>query len=303
LRFAISGASGLIGRTLVPSLRLDGHEVTTLVRDRYGLSHSGGEVIWDPNRGDLDFGSLEGCNIFINLSGAGLADRRLSSARKAEVLRSRVGATKLVSQAAAAVASKGGVVVNASAIGFYGDRDDELLTEDSASGSGFLADLCRQWEAATQPAEEAGVRVVHLRTGIVLAKTGGALAKQLPLFRLGLGGTLGTGRQWTSWISLEDEVAVIRHAATGDPSIEGPLNAVSPEPVTNAELTRALARSVHRPAFLKVPSAVLKLAFGSEFAEELLLASQRVVPAKLQASGYAFVDSSLDRALERILAA
>jgi uncharacterized protein (TIGR01777 family) len=257
-------------------------------------------VTWDPDHGELDVGSLDGCNVFVNLSGAPLADRRLSRERKAEVLQSRVRPTNLLAQAAATLASDGGVLVNASAIGFYGDRGDEELTEVSPSGSGFLADLCRQWESATGPAEKAGVRVVHLRTGIVLAREGGALKKQLPLFKLGLGGTLGTGRQWTSWISLADEVAVIRHAVDNS-TLSGPLNAVSPEPITNAGLTKALARAVHRPAFLNIPSPALKLAFGSEFAKELLLVSQRVLPSRLAASGYRFLDSNLDSALETML--
>jgi uncharacterized protein (TIGR01777 family) len=299
VRFALSGASGLIGRALASSLRLDGHEVITLVRGRSENKHD--EVTWDPNQGELDVGSLDGCTVIVNLSGAPLADGRLTPARKVEVHQSRVRATKLLSQAAASILPEGGVLVNASAIGFYGDRGDEELTEKSARGSGFLAELCRDWEAATGPAEQAGIRVVHLRTGIVLAKEGGALKKQLPLFRLGLGGTLGTGRQWTSWISLEDEVAVIRHAV-GNPGVSGPLNTVSPEPVTNAGLTKALARAVHRPAVLKVPAPILKLAFGAEFADELLLVSQRVLPAQLVETGYRFTDEDLESALHSILA-
>jgi uncharacterized protein len=295
---AVSGASGLIGRALVASLRLDGYDVTTLVRA--GNRNQDHQVAWDPSRGELDVSSLDGCNAFVNLSGSPLADGRLSTSRKVEILQSRVRATKLLSQAAASIAP-GGVLVNASAVGIYGDRGDEELTEDSAPGSGLLADLCREWEAATEGAERAGLRVVHLRTGIVLAREGGALKKQVPLFRLGLGGTLGSGRQWTSWISLTDEVGVIRHAVAS-PTVSGPLNAVSPEPVTNAIFTKTLARAVHRPAFFKVPSPVLKLAFGSEFADELLLVSQRVLPAKLAADGYKFTNTSLEAALENILA-
>jgi uncharacterized protein (TIGR01777 family) len=300
VRFALSGGSGLIGAALARSLRLDGHEVTTLVRGR--SRNKDDEVVWDPNRGELDVASLDGCGVIVNLSGAPLADGRLTPARKVEVHQSRVKATTLLSQAAASILPAGGVLVNASAIGFYGDRGDEELTEESSRGSGFLAELCRDWEAATAPAEKAGVRVVHLRTGIVLAKEGGALKKQLPLFRLGLGGSLGTGRQWTSWISLGDEVAVIRHAID-NPGVSGPLNAVSPEPVTNAGFTKVLARAVHRPAVFKVPAPILKVAFGAEFADELLLVSQRVLPAQLAATGFRFTDESLDSAIESILSA
>jgi len=300
LRFVISGASGLVGRALADSLRDDGHEVIRLVRSAPGQSgsagESSGEVRWDPEHGELDPDQLDGCQIFVNLSGAGIGDRRWSAARRDEIVRSRMQPTALLAGAAARLAPRDGVLVSASAVGWYGDRGDEELTEQSAPGTGFLAALCRQWEAATAPAEQAGVRVVHLRSGVVIANEGGALRKQLPLFRLGLGGRLGNGRQWVSWIAIADEVGAIRHAASSA-SLQGPVNAVAPAPVTNAQLTRELAAAVHRPAFFNVPSPVLRVALGSGLATELLLASQRVLPARLLATGYEFATPDLKTAL------
>jgi uncharacterized protein (TIGR01777 family) len=257
-------------------------------------------VAWDPDRGKLDVDALEGCRIFVNLSGAPIGDRRLGERRKDEVVRSRLQPTALLATAAARLAPDEGVLVSASAVGWYGDRGGEVLDEQSAPGSGFLAELCRRWEEATSPAGQAGVRVVHLRSGVVIAREGGALKKQLPLFRLGLGARLGTGRQWVSWISLDDEVGVIRHAAA-DPELVGPVNAVSPQPVTNLELTRAIALAVHRPALLSVPSPVLRAVFGSGVADELLLASQRVHPARLSSAGYRFKTPDIQSALAATL--
>jgi hypothetical protein len=305
LRFVISGASGLIGRALTASLRNDGHEVTVLVRRPLSAPARGGrdprdEVSWDPDRGELDPAALEGCNIFVNLSGAPIGDRRWSEDRRREILNSRLQPTALLAGVAATLAPGDGVLVNASAVGWYGDRGDEELTEKSGPGAGILAALCRRWEEATSPAEDAGLRVAHLRSGVVLARGGGALKKQLPLFRLGLGGRLGKGRQWMSWISLSDEVGAIRHVAT-HPALHGPVNLVAPEPVTNAELTRELARAVHRPAILSVPSPVLKAVFGPGLATELLLVSQRVLPTRLLETGYKFESPDLDRALTAVL--
>ncbi len=257
-------------------------------------------MAWDPDRGKLDVDALEGCQIFVNLSGAPIGDRRLSEHRKDEVVRSRLQPTALLADAAARLAPGVGVLVSASAVGWYGDRGDEVLDEQSAPGSGFLAELCRRWEEATAPAEQAGVRVVHLRSGVVIAREGGALRKQLPLFRLGLGARLGTGNQWVSWISLGDEVGVIRRAAE-NPELVGPVNAVSTEPVTNLELTRAIARAVHRPALLSVPSPVLRAVFGRDVADELLLTSQRVHPARLSSAGYRFETPDIQSALSATL--
>jgi hypothetical protein len=238
--------------------------------------------------------------VFVNLSGAPIGDHRWSTERKDEIVRSRVDPTQLLARVAATLAPDDGVLVNASAVGWYGDRGDEELDEKSAPGTGFLADLCRQWEQATVPAEQAGLRVVHLRTGVVITREGGALKRQLPLFRLGLGGTLGTGRQWVSWISLADEVGAIRHAAL-NPALRGPVNVVAPEPVTNAELTRELGRALHRPAHLNVPSPILRAAFGSGLAKELLLASQRVHPIRLLATGFRFATPDLVSAFAKTM--
>lgn len=305
MRFAISGATGLIGRRLAQDLRGDGHEVTSLVRTKRDPHRMNGkalrsEVTWDPDRAQLDPDALDGCEVFVSLSGAPIGERRWSQKRRNEIIRSRVLPTALLADAAARLAPSGGVLISVSAVGFYGDRGDEVLTEESAPGVGFLAALCREWEAATAPAERAGLRVVHLRSGVVISRDGGALKKQLPLFRLGLGGRLGTGRQWVSWILLDDEVNVIRHAAR-EPSLEGPLNAVAPEPVTNGQLTHVLARALHRPALLNVPSPLLRIAFGSGLATELLLASQRVTPVRLLATGYEFQAPDLGSALARAI--
>jgi uncharacterized protein len=304
LRFAIGGASGLIGRALTASLRGDGHDVTVLVRRTAarvpGDRHPDDEAVWDPEEGHLDTAALEGCRIFVNLSGAPIGDRRWSERRKEELERSRLRPTALLARAAAELAPGDGVLLSASAVGWYGDRGDEELTERSSPGTGVLPELCRRWEEATSEADEAGVRVVHLRSGVVMTREGGALKKQLPLFRLGLGGRLGTGRQWVSWISLVDEVGAIRHAAA-NAALRGPVNVVAPLPVTNAELTRELARGVHRPALLHVPSSVLRVAFGSGLANELMLASQRVLPARLVETGYEFKTPDIESALAAVL--
>jgi uncharacterized protein (TIGR01777 family) len=319
VRFVISGASGLIGRAVTAGLVDDGHEVIWLVRQAGGGPRRPGggprgpgggsrrpgegqvkEVAWNPDRGEVDVDGLEGCRVFVNLSGAPIGDRRLRERRKDEVVRSRLQPTALLATAAAKLAPGEGVLVSASAVGWYGDRGDEVLDEQSAPGSGFLAELCRRWEEATAPAGHAGVRVVHLRSGVVIAREGGALKKQLPLFRLGLGARLGTGRQWVSWISLDDEVGAIRRAAA-DPELVGAVNAVSPQPVTNLELTRAIALAVHRPALLSIPSPVLRTVFGPGVADELLLASQRVHPARLSSAGYLFKTPDIQSALTATL--
>jgi uncharacterized protein (TIGR01777 family) len=300
--FVLSGASGLIGKGLVTSLQADGHEVRILVRRQTRSTAGPGpiEVSWDPAKGELDPAQVEGCRFFVNLSGAPIGDQRWSHSRKEELLRSRVDTTRLIARTVATVAGNDGVLLNASAVGYYGDRANEELTEQSASGAGFLPDLCRQWEQATEPAQGAGVRVVNLRSGIVIAGQGGALGKQLRLFRLGLGGRLGAGRQWVSWITIEDEIGAIRYALS-EPSLSGPVNSVAPGAVTNAELTKQLARALHRPALLTVPPAALRIAFGTGLANELILASQRVLPTKLSSSGFVFTSPDLRSALDRTL--
>lgn len=237
---------------------------------------------------------LENIPAAIHLSGANLAARRWTPAFRSELLASRVGSTRALALTLAALRHPPQVLLAASAIGFYGNRGEEILTETSASGSGFMADLCRQWEAAAQPAVEAGIRVVHMRLGIVLGP-GGALSRMLPVFRLGLGGPLGSGRQWMSWISLPDAVAAILFALQ-TPALDGPVNLTAPEPVTNAVFTRVLARALHRPAVLPAPAFALRLALG-EMADEALLASTRVLPARLTSEGFVFQHPVLDRAL------
>jgi len=234
------------------------------------------------------------------MAGAGIGDHRWTDARRQEIMASRVGPTRLLAGIAAHLDPVPGVLVSASAIGYYGDRGDEILTEESAPGEGFLADVCRAWEDATAPAGD-WMRVVHLRTGVVLSALGGALAKQLPLFRLGLGGRLGSGRQYTSWITLDDEVSAIRRALEDD-RLTGPLNATAPNPVTNAELTRALGRALHRPTLLTVPRPALAVVLGGEMSRELLLGGQRVHPARLIALGHTFAHPDIDSALDAVLA-
>jgi len=304
VRVLLSGSHGLIGSELAAYLPAAGHDVVRLVRrspSAAGDVPTGpGETRWDIEAGSMDPGALEGVDAVVHLAGEGIAAHRWSSAHKRRVLDSRVRGTRLLAEAAAGAASRPTVFVSASAVGFYGDRGDEELTEESLPGAGFLAGVCSQWEAATEPAESAGVRVVHLRSGIVLSPKGGALARQLPLFRLGLGGRLGSGRQWMSWVSLDDEVGAIVHALA-EPGLRGPLNVTAPQPVTNAELTRALARVLRRPALARAPGAALSAVLGSEMAKEMLLAGQRVLPAKLSATGYRFGHPELEPALRHLL--
>ncbi|MGH9093285.1 MAG: TIGR01777 family oxidoreductase, partial [Acidimicrobiales bacterium] len=260
-------------------------------------------VAWDPAAGTVDRDALQRLGPFtavVHLAGAGIGDRRWTGGRRRELVASRVGPTRLLAGVVAAMDPPPEVLVSASAVGFYGDRGDEELSEDSAGGTGFLADLCRDWELAAATVADR-VRVVHLRSGIVLDAGGGALARQLPLFRLGLGGRLGSGRQYTSWITLEDEVAVVRRAVQDD-RLAGPVNAVAPDPVTNAELARALGGALHRPALLPVPRPALELALGAGMAREMVLASQRVLPARLAAAGHGFAHPTIDLALAAVLA-
>jgi uncharacterized protein (TIGR01777 family) len=251
--------------------------------------------------GSIDAGALEGAHAVVHLAGAGLGDRRWSAVRRAEIVSSRVQATSVLARALAELSRPPTVLVSASAVGFYGSRGDEELTEDSAPGHGFLAQLCREWEDATEPVTEAGVRVVRLRSGVVLSPHGGALARQLPLFRLGVGGRLGSGRQWLSWISLSDEVGAILRAIV-DPALHGPLNATAPAPVTNRDFTAALGRALHRPTVLAVPGIALKIALGPDLAAEMVLAGQRVLPARLTGAGYRFDHPDIDTALAALFA-
>ena len=291
MRIAVTGASGFLGSALVPALRADGHEVMRFVR---GAAAGPDERPWDPAARRLDPAHVADLDAVIHLAGAGVADKRWTEQRKAVVLDSRVDGTTTVAQAMAE-AQGPRILLSSSAIGWYGDTGDRVVDETAPSGRGFLADVCRQWEEATAPAEAAGIRVAHLRTGIVLSGDGGALAPQLRVARLGLGAPLGSGRQWVSWISLRDELSAIRHLLTAD--VEGPVNLVGPAPVTNRDFTKALGRAVHRPTLpIAVPGIALKALLGP-FAEEAVLAGQRVEPAVLQRSGFRFDDADIDTAL------
>ncbi|HKC49499.1 MAG TPA: TIGR01777 family oxidoreductase [Myxococcota bacterium] len=294
-RIALSGASGLIGTRLRAALAADGQRVLRLVRGTPGE----GEVAWDPRNGQLDAASLDGVDAFVHLSGEPIAGARWTAARKAEIVASRVGSTRLVAETLARIAEKPALLC-ASAVGFYGDRGSEWLDEASPCGSGFLADACAQWERACDPAREAGLRVVNLRIGFLLDPEGGALPTLVLPHRLGLGGRIGSGAQYVSWISSADLVAAIQHALVS-PALVGPLNLVAPAPVPNAEFSATLARVLRRPALLPIPARLLRFALGAA-ADELVLAGQRVRPAKLVASGFGFRDAELEPALRRILA-
>ena len=295
MKIVISGASGLIGTQLVEQLQQNGHDVVRLVR----RAASTGEIMWDPKAGVLSASALEGADAVIHLSGAGIGDKRWTASYKREILESRTITTSLIANTIANMSRKPSVFLCGSAIGIYGPRGDEQLTEVSTNGTSFLADVCEQWEAAAKPASDAGVRTVLLRTGIVLTTKGGALKKQLPLFQLGLGGKFGNGKQWQSWISIDDEVGAIEHLLTAN--VSGAVNLTAPNPVTNAEFTSTLARVVKRPAFLPIPPFAPKAILGGELADALLFTGQRVIPAALNASGYQFVHPTLEVALRALL--
>ena len=295
MKIVISGASGLIGTQLVAKLSQSGHEVIRLVR----RSPKSGEIQWNPKSGSLDAAALEGADAVIHLSGAGIGDKRWSDAYRKEILDSRTTTTALLATTIASLSRKPSVFLSGSAIGIYGARNDEQLTEVSTHGTGFLADVCKQWEAAAKPAVDAGVRTVYLRTGIVLTPKGGALKKLLPLFRLGLGGKFGNGKQWQSWISIDDEIGAIEHLLTAN--VSGAVNLTAPNPVTNAEFTKVLASILKRPAIVPVPSFAPKIVLGGELADALLFTGQRVIPAALNASGYSFKHTTLESALRSLL--
>lgn len=295
MKIGITGASGLIGTPLVASLRGAGHDVVRFVR---GHADAADVRAWDPGSRRLAPDAVADLDAVIHLAGAGVADKRWTPERRKVILDSRVDGTATVARAMAATQGPT-VLLSASAIGWYGDTGDRLTDETGPTGDGFLADVCRRWEASTAPAEAAGIRVVHLRTGIVLSSTGGALAKQLPIFKVGAGAPLGSGRQWTSWISLRDELAAITHCLSAD--VAGPVNLVGPEPVTNRGFTKALGRVVKRPTLpIPVPGFVLKAALGP-FAEEGVLTGQRLQPAVLQRTGFTFADPDVESALRQAI--
>ena len=295
MRILMSGGSGLIGTALSHSLAADGHSVSCLVR----RDARAGEVTWDPAGGRLDPEVFDGCDAVINLSGAGIGDKRWTDDYKRELLASRVQTTELLSTTIAELDHPPSVFLSGSAVGWYGDRGDERLDELSPPGSGFLSDLCQQWEAASMAAEKSGIRTVQLRTGIVLSAQGGALKKQLPLFKLGLGGRFGNGHQWQSWISIDDEIRAITHLLTSE--ICGAVNLTAPEPVTNVEFTATLGKALHRPAVIPIPTFGPKLMLGGELVDSLLLGGQRVLPTALQRSGYEFRFGTLESALREVL--
>lgn len=284
LRVAVSGASGLIGSELVKRLQTEGHRVDRLVRDPSGKGE--GKILWDPKGQTVDTKALEGVDAVVHLAGENIAGGRWTEERKRQVLESRVNGTKTLASAAAKLENKPKVFVVASAIGYYGARGDEILDEDSAPGDGFLSEVCRAWEQAAEPAEQAGIRVVKLRIGIVLAGSGGALAKMLPAFKLGAGGVLGDGKQYMSWVALEDVVGLARLALVDD-RVRGAVNATAPTPVTNREFTKTLGKVIRRPTVLPVPSFAIKAMFG-EMGDTLLLQGSRVVPKRAEALGYEF---------------
>ncbi|MFJ6935974.1 TIGR01777 family oxidoreductase [Streptomyces sp. NPDC101132] len=298
MRIAVTGSAGLIGTALVRSLRADGHEVCRLVRRP---PRGPDEAAWDPKRGYVEESGLTGCAAVVNLAGAGLGDHRWTEAYKKEIRDSRVLGTRTLAAALAALPEPPRVLVNASGVGVYGDTGDRTVDEDSPVAGGFLPSLCVEWEAATAPAREAGVRTVFTRTGPVVAGRGGAWGRRLiPLFRAGLGGRLGTGRQYMSWMSLRDHVAALRFLIDED-GLSGPVNLTGPAPVTNREMTAVLGRLLHRPTVFAVPAPAIRLVLG-EFAEDVLT-GQRAVPRRLLDAGFRFQDPTVEDALRWALTA
>ena len=298
MRVAVSGSTGLVGSQVVASLSTAGHEVVRIVRRPPALGERA--VQWDPEKGKVDAAGLEGLDSAVHLAGENVGSGRWTAARKAAIRDSRVKGTRLLCEVLSGLARPPKTLVCASAIGYYGDRGEERLTEDTPPGTGFLAEVCREWEEASAPAARKGIRVVALRIGMVLSPKGGALARMLPLFRAGLGGVIGGGRQYVSWVALDDLPHIILHALQRD-DLSGPVNAVAPRPVTNREFTEALGKALSRPTPLPVPAFALRLAVGREMADALLLASTRVVPKRLIDTGYAFRSPELVTTLRRLL--
>ncbi|CAA9401762.1 Cell division inhibitor [uncultured Rubrobacteraceae bacterium] len=290
----VSGATGLIGSALTPELEARGHRVKRLTR----TPRSGEDISWDPDAGAID-GDLAGTDAVVHLAGESIAEGRWTQEKKRRILESRQRGTRVLAEKVAGLPEPPSVMVSASAIGYYGDRGNELLTEESEPGGLFLSRVCREWEAAAEPAREAGVRVVHPRFGIVLSTEGGALGSTLPIFKLGGGGKIGSGRQYWSWVSLDDVVGAIVHAIDTD-ALNGPVNVVAPTPPTNAEYTKVLGSVLGRPTFFAVPAPAARVALGG-MADELLLASARVEPVRLQETGYTFRHPDLEGALRHLV--
>lgn len=294
---AVTGSTGLIGTELVAALQGDGHRVLRLVRP--DSTDAGSDTAaWDPARGTIDAAALEGIHAVVHLAGVGIADSRWTEQQRQRILGSRTSGTTLLASTLASLQQPPSVLLSGSAIGYYGDHGDQVIDESTGAGDDFPARVCVQWEACAQPAVDSDIRVAFLRTGIVQSTKGGALAKQLPFFKLGLGGKVGSGRQWISWISIDDEVAAIRFLLEHD--VSGPVNLVAPEPVTNSEYTKTLGSVLHRPTTI-LPITGPRLLYGRELADSLLLTSQRVAPAALQQAGFEFSQPTLRGALEDLL--
>jgi hypothetical protein len=301
MRVAVTGSTGLIGRALVERLEDGGHQVVRVVRpgSSEGLDPSV-SVAWNPAVSRIDAEGLEGLDAAVHLAGEPIAARRWSPDQKERIAQSRAHSTALLAGALARLDAPPAVLISASAIGYYGDRGDELLDESSGAGNDFLAGVCRDWESAAEPARAVGIRVAHPRTGVVLSRSGGALAEMLPFFRLGIGGRIGSGRQWMSWITLHDEVEALMWLLEAD--VEGPVNLTAPEPATNRELTAALGRALRRPALLPTPKPALWAKLGRELTEALLCSSARVMPAVLQRGGFEFAHPDIATGLADVLA-
>ncbi|WP_455361727.1 TIGR01777 family oxidoreductase [Streptomyces sp. SYSU K21746] len=295
MRIAVTGSTGLIGKELVRSLRADSHDVVRLVRRTAAAPD---EVEWDPHRQYVDAHGLVGCEAVVHLAGAGVGDRRWTEEYKREIRDSRVLGTAALAEALASLDVPPKVLVSGSAIGYYGDTGDRAVDEDAPPGDGFMADVCVEWEAAAAPAEEAGVRTVFARTGLVVARGGGAWGPLFPLFRAGLGGRLGNGRQYWSYISMHDEIAALRHIIDTE-SLAGPVNLTGPQPLTNREVTRAMGRVLRRPTLFAVPEPALRVVLG-DFAKDVL-GSQRVLPTRLLESGFSFAFPGIEEAVRAAL--
>jgi uncharacterized protein (TIGR01777 family) len=296
MKILITGSTGLIGSALRSFLIQEKHRIFRMVR---ATAAGVDEIRWDPLQGTVDIRALEGLDAVIHLAGENIARGRWTAEKKRRIRNSRSVATRLLSQSLADLSKPPGVLISASAVGYYGDRQDEKLTEKSIPGKGFLSEVCREWENATEPAAKRGIRVVRLRIGMVLSAQGGSLGLMLPIFRMGLGGRIGGGRQYISWIAIDDLVGVIVHAIQCE-SLRGPVNAVSPHPTTNREFSKALGRALSKPAFFVLPSFAARILLG-EMADEVLLASSRVLPARLSKSGYSFRFSELEHALRHVI--
>jgi uncharacterized protein (TIGR01777 family) len=296
MKILIGGSHGLVGTALIELLEAEGHEIFRLVRY---APHSKTEIEWSPDRYSIALARIEGFDAVINLAGESIAEGRWTDEKKRRIRESRVKGTTLLGDALANLTDRPATFICASAIGYYGDRGDEILTEASAPGDGFLAEVCVEWEKATELATEKGIRVVNARFGVILDQNGGALKKMLPPFRMGLGGKIGNGKQWMSWIALTDVVRALNFALNNE-SLRGPVNFVAPHPVTNAEFTKTLGKVLSRPTLFPIPAFAVRLAFG-EMADALLLASQRVEPERLKAAKYQFLYSELEAALRDVL--